>query len=145
MVTVADTAHVRRADLPWRAATTTECGPPVSAFPVVLERQALFALIRDEGEEAAARAVCGTCLTMSRRCPDWDDNPVLVLHRQFWGGGADPGFADELRALAALVAAHRAEFDQLRADLGRTVRLADVRAQRADARRRHPGSGRVPS
>lgn len=123
--------HVLRPDLPWRTSTLTECGKVAADVKSCIDREALLARIRHDGVRRAAYSTCMTCLETARRWPDWGQDPVEALRREFHGGRADPRMHDELRALAALVAAHRDEFDGYLAGLAETVSLADRRARQA--------------
>lgn len=121
--------HVRRPDLPWRVSALTECGRPVGELAHVIERPALLAKVHRDGIQRAAYTTCMTCLDTVRNRPDWDTDPVRALSREFYST-ADPRFADELRAIAALVAAHRDEFDDYMAGLKETTRLDEARRNR---------------
>lgn len=121
--------HVLRPDLPWRVSAMTECGRDVRDVQAVIDRGRLLVKLRELGVQRAAYTTCMTCAQTSRRWKTWDQDPVDALAREFYGR-QDPRLADELRAVAALVAAHRGEFADLMAGLADTVRLADRRAGR---------------
>lgn len=122
--------HVRRTDLPWRIATTTECGKPVVDVASVISRAELVAKVKQDGIQRAAYSTCMTCLETARRWPDWNADPVEAVARDFYGGRRDPRLRDELRAIAALVDAHRDEFDDYLTGLGETVDLLAARRAR---------------
>lgn len=127
--------HVERSPMPWERATRTECGLVVEALEHgnVISREQVVAKVKDQGVQRAALSTCMTCLETVRWWPTWQQNPVAVVARAYtrvrWtadGGQA----AAELRALAVLVEIHRAEFEQLLADLAGTTDLAARRAKK---------------
>jgi hypothetical protein len=121
--------HIRRPDLPWRQSRITECGRPIDDVNGWVDRPAAVARIHREGVQRAALFLCMTCLNTARNHPEWDENPVKALAREFYGA-TDPGLHDELLALGALVAAHREEFDGYLKGLTETVSLAAARRAR---------------
>jgi hypothetical protein len=137
--------HVIRSLPPWRRCPDmTECGKPAAGRPVITRDQFL-AKVRAQGKQRSSLTTCMTCWNAAARHPSWDENPVDSLLResaQFrWSRYGAPGakevsFRDELIALAALVEAHRDEFDELLTGLGDTVRLDEARQNRR--RRRLP-------
>lgn len=129
--------HALQPDLPWRAADRTDCGRPVSDVAAVISRAEMAAKFRRLGKQRAAYTTCMTCLNNIGRWPaTWADDPVAVMARMFhgWRNG-DDRLRDELRALGALVEAHRDEFEGFMAGLGETVSLADRRRQARRAAR----------
>lgn len=121
--------HALQPDLPWRPANRTDCGRPISDVAVVITRAEMTAKFRRLGKQRAAYTTCMTCLNNIERWPaTWADDPVAVMARMFhgWRTGDDQ-LRDELRALGALVEAHRDEFEGFLAGLGETVSLADRR------------------
>jgi hypothetical protein len=113
--------HIVRPSLPWRRddASITECG--YSAVSVkAISRPEHFQRIKDYGKQRAAMLTCMTCADTAGRWGTWEDDPRLALSREItWEQGGfyqarnDRGerLKDELLAIAALVDAHRDEFD----------------------------------
>jgi hypothetical protein len=133
--------HVLRPQPPWRTGHTTECGLRADSYPA-LTRDEFKAKVRRQGQQRAALTTCMTCLHTAQRWPTWDEDPVQAMGRETYGGRrGDTRFRDELVAIAALIAAHRDEFDALLKDLDDIPRLADARARsrarRAPVPRRH--------
>lgn len=114
--------HVLRPSLPWRAASAiTECGYDASKVKT-LTREEFFQRVKDLGQQRAAMITCMTCSDTAKRWGTWADDPRVAIHREiawergesYWNHGrTDRGqlLKDELIAIAALVAAHRDEFD----------------------------------
>lgn len=133
-------AHIARPDLPWRApAGLTECGRPVAEFAEVWTRDAAIAKARDLGKTRVAMICCITCMQTASRHPHWDRSPSAVMARQIervssWRiGDEERDLLDrELRGIAALIEAHREEFDQL---VG-VVNIEELRKARARRRLR---------
>lgn len=108
-------AHIRRPDLPWRAAQKTECGLPLAAHPVVSLDEAK-ARIRDLGKVRAAFVLCMTCAETVNRWKPFDSDPVQAIERECsrnYGRTADDLFRCELLALAELSRRHKEDFDAL--------------------------------
>lgn len=116
--------HILRPQLPWRSTDTaiTECGYDSSKVKT-LTRLEYFQRLKDMGPQRAALFTCMTCADTARRWGTWDDDPRRALDREIMWEGAggyyrvrdDRGtrLKDELIAIAALIEAHRAEFDGL--------------------------------
>ena len=135
--------HVIRSRPPWRTGPDiTECGKRVAGQPVIT-RDAFLAKVRSQGKQRSAMTTCMTCWNTAASHPSWDENPVASLvreARQFefarWEGtfGGESAktvtFRDELLAIAALIDAHRDEFDDLLSGLRDTVRLDEKRRER---------------
>lgn len=122
--------HVRRLDLPWHVSTLVECGRAVGDVAAVLDRAEFMAKVRRLGWQRAALSTCMTCAdTANRYAKSWGEDPVAAMLRECVRPRT--AFSDELRALAALVRAHREEFDQYRAGLNQTIDLATARRNRA--------------
>lgn len=123
--------HVRRPDLPWRVATSTECGRDADTVPCI-SRDELLARLADFGQARTSLTTCMTCWQTSARWKTFDQDPVDALRREVYAGrmGEEERFGAELRALAALHAAHREEFDEFLAGLAETVSMAELRARR---------------
>ncbi len=131
--------HIRRPDIPWRKSRKTECGRAVDEFAegIVLDRAEALALVDKYGKQRAAFLLCMTCMTTASQYPDWNDDPSGALAREFhhynrWH--PDTRLNDELRAIAALVDAHRDEFDGYLEDVAQTTDLAAARRRRASRR-----------
>jgi hypothetical protein len=123
-------SHIRRPDLPWRTSRMTECGRPIDDVKKVMERREALALVEKHGKQRAAFLLCMTCTTTARQYRTWEEDPAGALAREFFGA-TDPKLGAELRALGALVAAHREEFDGFLEGLNTTVDLAAARRERA--------------
>lgn len=123
--------HIIRPAVPWRTVAYTECGLPTEAHPVV-DRAEAEKRWKTLGKQRAAMTLCMTCMTTANRWPEtFEQNPSQALYREFYGGRVQGSrFDDELRALAALVEAHRDEFEGFMAGIGETVSLADRRRSR---------------
>jgi hypothetical protein len=115
--------HIIRPSLPWRSPGTaiTECGYDASKVKAIT-RPEFFSRLKDLGQQRTAMLTCMTCSDTARRWGTWDDDPRLAIEREVtWerGGGyrarTDRGelLRDELIAVAALIEAHREEFDGL--------------------------------
>jgi hypothetical protein len=132
--------HVERGALPWRQVELTECGLPVADHPVIT-RDAYVARYKAWGRERTMFTVCRTCANTAANYKPWDEDPVQTIKREAercgWYPRADDLgrdlFTRELRAIAALIEAHREEFDGYVEGLAETVSLDRARQQ---ARRR---------
>lgn len=113
--------HILRPCLPWRAddAAITECGYAAGSVKSIT-RPEFFQRIKDLGKQRSAMLTCMTCTQTAERWGTWDDDPRRALDREItweYGGGyrarSDRGerLKDELLAIAALIEAHRDEFD----------------------------------
>lgn len=130
--------HVRRRDLPWRAATLTECGLKADKNFTV-SRDELLARIKKNGQRKTELVACNTCYSTARRYTATDsghkeDRETLhALHREIERSGSygEPRgpLATELRALGILVTHHQEEFDELCADVDAVVPLGSRRPQ----------------
>jgi hypothetical protein len=146
---VKDITHIERSPLPWRPERATECGLDASRHPTWTREQA------KEKEKALGRQrfslfVCMTCFCTMDRHSTWQEDPASCLVRHAspmattrWGRGLEPDFekrrfADELRAISALVAEHREEFDAL---VGNLSEVVDIRE--AQRRAKILGKGRM--
>jgi hypothetical protein len=150
--------HVARPQPPWRAAALlTECGRPADAVTVITRDQ-FIAKIKRLGQQRAAYTSCMVCWDKCRHNHDWDVDPVGCLMREaaryehasmrrvYYGGNdlrdvaesqraADAiGFRNELLAIAALVEAHRTEFDEYCDGLASTSDLAARRTAQQHSR-----------
>lgn len=133
-------AHIARPDLPWREPEgLTECGRPVAEFAEVMTRDEAIAKVKDLGKTRFAMVSCITCWQTASRHPHWEKSPSSVMARSIersgwrFGDSEERNLLDrELRAIAALIEAHREEFDQL-VDV---VSIEDLRKARARRQRR---------
>lgn len=123
--------------LPWRTDALTECGRRASDVTNVITLDDLDDRIRCHGHERSASTVCMTCWETSRTAARWETNPVHVIAREAVRAGlgdrepcAEPQaarFGNELRAIAALVDAHRDEFNDCLAALELTASITEHR------------------
>lgn len=131
-------AHIARSSPPWRQPTHTECGRQLNDTAKVISREEALALVKEHGQQRAAFLLCMTCCTTGDRYAGvtWEQSPSNVVARD---GNAskwktEPTEMDrELFAIAALVEAHRDEFDGYLADLDSTVSLTERRAAKRAA------------
>ncbi len=112
--------HVLRPKLPWRGneEPITECGLDASKVKT-LTRDEFLARLKDMGQQRTAILTCMTCVDTSRRWHGWDLDPRQAIereiaweHRGRWSH--DDGrqrLVFELQAIAALIEAHRPEFE----------------------------------
>jgi hypothetical protein len=142
--------HILRPQLPWRSTeeAITECGYDAAKVKT-LTRPEYFQRLQDMGQQRAALFTCMTCADTARRWGTWDDDPGRALDREitwecggsYWRNRDDRGFRlrDELLAVAALIDAHRDEFDAL---VSSNVQRREWRQKKADfdnRTRRHKG------
>jgi hypothetical protein len=114
--------HILRPQLPWRTdGGITECGYDAGKVST-LTRAAYFARRKDLGQQRSAILTCMTCADTASRWATWDEEPRQALQREIeweghgsyrWGHKDRRGtkLRDELLAIAALIEAHRDEFD----------------------------------
>lgn len=132
--------HIYRSLPPWRAnvEAKTECGKRAIDVAAVITFDALLAKVKAQGQQRAAMSTCMTCWgRCDVRSPrSWEVCPSVIVGRDAdsyhgWGSPHQDTLLDrELRAVAALVEAHRDEFDAYLSGLDSTVSLADARAKR---------------
>lgn len=156
--------HVARPALPWRVQPDiTECGKDLArlADDRIITPAELLRRISDLGQKRAAYTTCITCWeTASRHRSDQPESIRVVLREVEalqWRGTYALGdlshlsaarrekqlrdrerhqrLVAELEAIAALVSAHRAEFDGYLAGRDEAVSLAEHRATRREPRR----------
>lgn len=140
--------HILRYPLPWRTdEALTECGKAPTAVKQVVTHTELRRRIKDWGQQRTAMTVCMTCAARAPYSRSWERDPVNVIERETSRVrhqatrehlNGEPGserarFTDELRAIAALVDAHRDEFDAYLTGLDDTVNLAARRAAKRQA------------
>lgn len=109
--------HILRPLLPWRSGPgITECGLDASKVST-LTRDDYFARHKELGMQRCAMLTCMTCSQTARNYKTWEDDPRNALGREIAWETAwnreDRGnlLLDELNAIAALIEAHREEFD----------------------------------
>lgn len=113
--------HIARPRLPWRSsdADITECGYDASKVKTI-SRTEFSDRLKNLGQQRTAMLMCMTCSDTARRWGTWETDPCQALDREIsWERGeryrarTDRGFRlrDELAAIAALIEAHREEFD----------------------------------
>lgn len=114
--------HIERPRLPWRHSAegaVTECGLNAAKVPTIT-RQAFLQRYKDLGQQRTAILTCMTCSTTAQRWGSWADDPRAAMQREIeWEGtgrwsyqkGRGDRLKDELLAIAALIDAHRDEFD----------------------------------
>lgn len=122
--------HVERPSLPWRETDRlTECGLRADSYPTITRDQ-LRSRAAKLGRQRTHLVMCITCLNTAQRWPSWDENPVGALGREInQMRGPSEVFRDELLAIAALIDAHRDEFDEAVAGLGDVVQLGEQRSR----------------
>lgn len=124
------TDHVLRASPPWRKDDQlTECGKPANTVDTVITRGGLITRVAAIGQRRTAFSVCGTCLTTAewQNRSQWDTAPEQVVVRAIKRRMDLEQVRHELWALAALVEAHREEFDELVTGLGQAPQLSAYR------------------
>ena len=131
--------HILRSPLPWRRARHTECGRPEHKVHRTIERHEYEQRLAQWGQRRTAFTVCQTCAPRYNSAETWDRSPIEMMHRETqrvgpWSAPDKPTedqrqLIHELRALAALVEAHREEFDQYMAGLEGTISLAERRRE----------------
>lgn len=134
--------HITRDRLPWRPASAdrTECGLQAAGRDVVDLAEAAK-LVQTVGKTRAREQLCITCFETAPNKEDWENNPAAVMARECgseagrYGRGEDRPMNNELRAIAALIAAHPDEFDALVADHQATVSLDGARLAKRRGRR----------
>ena len=159
MTTVGPVDHLARLPLPWRPkAELTECGKELGDFPPgrIVTVEQVQRRINAVGKTRAAFTVCLTCTATAERHhrtggrgalaaiarvieglryvqgPAYEGDPDrrgYEAHRRAWERRRL--LEREMEALAALVAAHREEFDGYIKGLAAAPNLADARRARA--------------
>ncbi len=111
--------HILRPSLPWRTeAAITECGYDASKVKA-LTRPEYIQRFKEMGRQRTALLTCMTCSQTADRWGTWEDDPRKAMAREInWECGYrrnDRGerLKDDLLAVAALIEAHREEFDGL--------------------------------
>ena len=128
--------HIIRSTVPWREPSLTECGRQLDDVAKVLTFDQAKAKVDREGQQRALYSMCQTCVSTTNRNPGWQSDPAAVLHRTYpaltWRRDKPEAIADrrELEAIAALVDAHRDEFDQMLSGMAEVPDLRDRRKAR---------------
>lgn len=126
--------HIARTALPWRddALSRTICGHPVSQYAEgrVVNLKDARGDVRRLGRQRFALLYCMTCASWANRWAEWDADPVARMEREITGGAfgkREPIVVHELRAIAALIAAHEDEFREFVQAFasGEVISLAD--------------------
>lgn len=133
--------HIIRPPLPWREATLTVCGRPVGELDphVVIGVDEAFEMRRRLGVQRLAVVICMTCASHHTNWSTWDRNPIRRMGSELSStfsrksGGTRTLVEAELRAVAALIAAHRDEFDSIVDGhvSGGVVTMGDLRKKRS--------------
>lgn len=133
--------HIARPPLPWRDSRLTICGKPIDQYVdgLVLGRVDAIATARRLGKTRFSMTHCMTCANNFDRWIPWEVSPRERLAREMGVVGMtklEPVIVAELHAIAALIAAHRDEFDELvEAHVsGGVVTMGQLRRQRATKR-----------
>lgn len=127
--------HILRPRLPWRSVEFTECGHPGTNFAegrclTFLEAAAAF---RRLGKQRAAMVMCMTCVGRVSYGAHTGESLEDLVARESNGMGSEfkrDLWHRELAALAALVVAHRDEFDGMVAGLEDVTGIAGARERR---------------
>lgn len=116
--------HIIRPQLPWRSdGAITECGYDASKVKAITRADAVRRH-KELGRQRNAMLTCMTCMNTAERWGTWEDDPRRAMGREVeWESGyrsSDRGerLKDELLAIAALIEAHRNEFDAAVAEIG---------------------------
>lgn len=148
--------HITRTVLPWRTeAELTECGKPVADLTGrLVTRDEAVARIKRIGQKRAAFTLCMTCASTSDRHRNMhaltEDSVAAVARSTDGVRHAYPPYhgreettqwrererlRGEFEAIAALIEAHREEYEGYLAGREQTVSLADRRRKRAGGAR----------
>lgn len=120
---------IRRASLPWRPANDqlTECGKSARDYTSITY-DVFTRKVRIQGQQRASMSTCMTCWNTATRYQTWAVDPVDAIRREVYGMRGDSDtFRRELWAIAALIDAHRDEFDNYLTGLSQTTDLATRR------------------
>ena len=129
--------HILRAEPAWRRVSQrTECGLLVAKTERVLSRADAVAKLKRLGQERFAMTTCMTCTSRAHYgrslAEDWAHRPTAIIARECVGSGFDGDslLHRELRAITALIEAHRDEFDGYLAGLAEAVSLNEWKGKR---------------
>ena len=138
--------HIRRPPLPWREEVQTECGRNLADVAQHISIDDAVSRFKDQGKTRATMTICVTCIQTAQRWAyhgggpvetpgSWQADPTQLLVRYLegaqWDESRHKAMNAELHAIAAVVAAHRDEYDLFLSSLAATVPLSDLRATRA--------------
>ena len=128
--------HVARVLIPWSTRPgLTECGRKLNDVAAVIDLPAFVAKYNRLGKTRMAMTTCMTCWArLQYGSHYWEKHPAEVLNRDLGRYEERAVITAELLALAALVEAHRQEYDDLVAGLQDTGDLAARRAQKRAGR-----------
>jgi hypothetical protein len=142
--------HLVRAAPGWREPDQTECGRPLADVTTVITRDEAKALLNKYGKTRSAFILCQACV-LHEKGVTWEGDPIATMYRELESvryarytedgdrrGARREQLTRELRAIATLIAAHRADFDLLMDDLGGAIDLQQKRVARA---RKNRGRG----
>jgi hypothetical protein len=128
--------HIERSRLPWHDERKTECGLDPGKVPT-WSRDEAIAQARKLGRQRFSLFCCMTCTNTVERHSTWDKDPASCMVRfaerntlrwsRYEENATATRFAAELRAIAALIEAHRPEFDETVEGLLNTASLDDAR------------------
>lgn len=122
--------HVVRDMLPWREQQLTECGKD-AAGKQTISRDELAARIKRLGQQRTVFTVCMTCWDRAQYAQPWGEAPEAVMERELRRCQGKAGqIRRELFAVAALIEAHRGEFDSYVNGLAGAPSLAEHRRNR---------------
>lgn len=146
--------HVIRAVLPWRSGELTECGRELADVASAITIEQLIGRVKEHGKQRTAFTVCMTCwnTASSHRHDTWEVDPIGVIGREAERCGMFRVYVSqtperdqltaELRAIEALIVAHRDEFDQYIAGLAESVDLDAARRARNAAKQKKAAANR---
>lgn len=118
--------HISRSTVAWRDPILTECGRPIGDVHEALTREQFNERYAREGQKRMSLITCVTCWETATRHPTWEENPMAAMSREtgsYWSKEGREPITTELKAIAILIARHRAEFDELLTDHRETVPL----------------------
>jgi hypothetical protein len=120
---------VARARLPWSTRTgLTECGRKVVDVAAVISVEKFATKLAAQGKTRAAMTTCMTCWSrLQYRAGSWEKYPIEITRRDLERYDEKERITVELRALEALVEAHRQEYEDLVTGLQDTTDLAERR------------------
>lgn len=118
-------SHIQRTPLPWRESALTECGRPIAEMALVITVDEARRRAAEMGKQRFSLFHCMTCTHTVGSWPSWESDPLGRLSRE--SRGDLDLVTKELRAIAALIEAHRDEFDAFVEGLDQTVNLSDRR------------------
>lgn len=136
--------HIIRSQLPWRRGPgITECGYD-AAKVTAITREEYAARVKDLGQQRAAMVTCMTCSTTVRNWSTWEQDPRHAIGREVEWETRGSRYAndrgnllrDELAVIAALIEAHRDEFD---------AKLVEIKGRREWLAQKSSRDGRKPA